>query len=289
MSTNLQRDTRVTLLGVAIPHEFGLEGHSDADAPMHALTDAILGAIGEADIGAHFPPTDPQWRGAELRLFLEHAVSLVEAKGGVVAHVDITLLAEAPKIAPHIAAMKERLGPILHLDATQIGIKATTTETLGFVGRREGIAAFATATVRLPAREAVAMMDDRLLTLAASVLDLCRAKQLQIAAAESCTGGLVCAALTAIAGSSDVFDRGFVTYSNDAKRDMLGVSAEILEQYGAVSRECALAMAEGALNHSRASICLLHYRYCRPGRRNIRQTSRSRAHCLCRRGIANPP
>jgi len=142
----------VTLLGVRIPHPFALDGHSDADAPMHALTDAILGTIGEGDIGFHFPPSDSKWRGADSSIFLRHAVSLVEAKGGVIAHADITILAEAPKIAPHIAAMKEKLGAILHLDPSRLGIKATTTETLGFVGRREGIAAFATATVRLPAR-----------------------------------------------------------------------------------------------------------------------------------------
>jgi len=140
----------VTLLGVRIAHDHALDGHSDADAPMHALTDAILGAVGEADIGAHFPPSDSKWRGADSRIFLQHAVSLVEGQAGAIAHVDVTILAEAPRIGPHIAAMKERLGAILHLDTSRIGIKATTTETLGFVGRREGIAAFATATVRLP-------------------------------------------------------------------------------------------------------------------------------------------
>jgi 2-C-methyl-D-erythritol 4-phosphate cytidylyltransferase/2-C-methyl-D-erythritol 2,4-cyclodiphosphate synthase len=142
----------VTLLGVAIGHDFGLEGHSDADAPMHALTDAILGALGEADIGTHFPPSEARWRGAESRVFLEHAAGLVSARGGRIAHVDISILAEAPRIAPHIAAMKARLGEFLHLHPSQIGIKATTMETLGFIGRREGIAALATATLRLPAR-----------------------------------------------------------------------------------------------------------------------------------------
>ena len=124
------------------------KGHSDADAPMHALTDAILGAIGEADIGFHFPPSDVAmaWRRFE---YISRACqrSLVAARGGVIAHVDITILAEAPRIAPHIAAMKEKLGAILHLHPSRLGIKATTTETLGFVGRREGIAAFANATV----------------------------------------------------------------------------------------------------------------------------------------------
>jgi 2-C-methyl-D-erythritol 4-phosphate cytidylyltransferase/2-C-methyl-D-erythritol 2,4-cyclodiphosphate synthase len=142
----------VTLLGVTIAHDFGLEGHSDADAPMHALTDAILGALGQADIGTHFSPSEARWRGAESRIFLEHAAGLVSAKGGLIAHVDISILAEAPRIAPHVAAMKARLGEILHLHPSQIGIKATTMETLGFIGRREGIAALATATLRLPAR-----------------------------------------------------------------------------------------------------------------------------------------
>lgn len=140
----------VTLLGVAIPHTMKLSGHSDADAPMHALTDALLGAIGEGDIGTHFPPDDPQWKGAPSRIFLEKAVALLEARGGRVANVDITILAEAPKIAPHIAAMKEMLGPLLRIGPDRIGIKATTTERLGTIGRREGIMASAIATVRLP-------------------------------------------------------------------------------------------------------------------------------------------
>ena len=127
-----------------------LKGHSDADVAMHALTDAILGAIGEGDIGTHFPPSDPQWKGAPSRIFLARAVELLEAKGGIIANVDITMLAEAPKIAPHVAAMKAVLSPLLRLDPSRIAIKATTMEKLGAIGRKEGIMAFATATVRLP-------------------------------------------------------------------------------------------------------------------------------------------
>jgi 2-C-methyl-D-erythritol 4-phosphate cytidylyltransferase/2-C-methyl-D-erythritol 2,4-cyclodiphosphate synthase len=141
----------VILCGVAIPHAKKLKGHSDADAGMHALTDAILGAIGEGDIGDHFPPSDPKWKGAPSRLFLEKARDLVAARGGAIAHCDVTLICEAPKIAPHRAAMRGALADILGIDAARVSVKATTTEGLGFTGRREGIAALATATVRLPA------------------------------------------------------------------------------------------------------------------------------------------
>ena len=140
----------VTLCGVVIPHGMKLKGHSDADAAMHALTDAILGAIGEGDIGVHFPPSDAQWKGAPSRIFLERAMELLQRRHGVVAHADITILAEAPKIAPHVAAMKKLLCPLLRVTPDRIAIKATTTETLGAIGRKEGIMAFATATVRLP-------------------------------------------------------------------------------------------------------------------------------------------
>lgn len=140
----------VTLCGIAIPHSQGLKGHSDADAAMHALTDAILGAIGEGDIGVHFPPSDPQWKGAASKIFLAKAMTLLEKKGGCLANADITILAEVPKIAPHVSEMKEFLSPLLRLDPGRIAIKATTTERLGAIGRKEGIMAFATVTVRLP-------------------------------------------------------------------------------------------------------------------------------------------
>ena len=139
----------VWLCGVRIPHTHGLEGHSDADVALHALTDALLGAIAEGDIGEHFPPTDPRWKGAPSHLFLEEALARVRAKGGRVANVDVTLLCEAPKIAPHRQAMRRRIAEILGLDIARVAVKATTTEGLGFTGRREGIAALAGATVVL--------------------------------------------------------------------------------------------------------------------------------------------
>jgi 2-C-methyl-D-erythritol 4-phosphate cytidylyltransferase/2-C-methyl-D-erythritol 2,4-cyclodiphosphate synthase len=141
----------VWLCGVKIPHGQTLIGHSDADAGLHALTDAILGAIGEGDIGDHFPPTDPQWRGAASSVFLEHAANLVAARGGRVVNLDITLICERPKIKPHREAMRESLAGLLDLPLSAISVKATTTEAMGFTGREEGLAAQAIATVELPA------------------------------------------------------------------------------------------------------------------------------------------
>jgi len=138
------------LCGVRIPHVAGLVGHSDADVALHALTDAVLGALGAGDIGTHFPPSDPRWRGAASDLFLTHAAGLVAEAGGRILHVDLTIICEAPRIGPHRAAMAERLSGILSEHAPRISIKATTTEGLGFTGRHEGIAAQALATVRLP-------------------------------------------------------------------------------------------------------------------------------------------
>lgn len=140
----------VWLCGLKIPHTHGLEGHSDADAGLHALTDAILGAIGAGDIGTHFPPTDERWRGAPSRKFLEYAAGLVRAKGGAVVHCDVTLICERPKIGPHREAMRAMIAEILNLGIERVSVKATTTEGLGFEGRREGLAAQAVATVRLP-------------------------------------------------------------------------------------------------------------------------------------------
>jgi len=136
--------------GVLVPHDKGLAGHSDADVVLHALTDAILGALGAGDIGDHFPPSDPQWRGAASSLFLEHARALVEQAGGRIAHVDVTIICEAPRIGPHRDAMRARIAGLLRLAPARVSIKATTTERLGFTGRGEGIAAQAVATVRLP-------------------------------------------------------------------------------------------------------------------------------------------
>ncbi len=140
----------VMLCGVKLAHDAALAGHSDADVGLHALTDALLGAIGAADIGAHFPPSDPKWKGAASDAFLRHAAGLISARGGVIAHVDVTLVCEAPKVSPHRAAMVARVADILQIDPSRVSVKATTTERLGFTGRREGIAAYATATVRLP-------------------------------------------------------------------------------------------------------------------------------------------
>jgi 2-C-methyl-D-erythritol 4-phosphate cytidylyltransferase/2-C-methyl-D-erythritol 2,4-cyclodiphosphate synthase len=137
----------VWLCGVEISHTHGLVGHSDADAGLHALTDALLGAIGEGDIGDHFPPSDPQWRGAASDLFLQHAARLVAGKGGLIVNVDVTLICERPKIKPHRAAMRERVAAILDLPVDRISVKATTTEGMGFTGREEGIAAQAIANV----------------------------------------------------------------------------------------------------------------------------------------------
>ncbi len=140
----------VTLCGVRVPCEFALEGHSDADVALHALTDAVLGAIGAKDIGAHFPPSDPKWRGAESWRFLDHAAKLVRERGGRIAHCDVTIICEKPKVGPHRDAMVARVAEILGIAADRVSVKATTTEKLGFTGRGEGIAAQATATVALP-------------------------------------------------------------------------------------------------------------------------------------------
>lgn len=141
----------VWLCGVKIDHDQTLVGHSDADAGLHALTDAILGAIGEGDIGEHFPPTDPRWKAASSDRFLAHAASLVTAKGGVILHVDVTLVCERPKIGPHRAAMRARLADLLGLPLDRVSVKATTTEGMGFTGRGEGLLAQAVATVETPA------------------------------------------------------------------------------------------------------------------------------------------
>ncbi len=140
----------IWLGGLRIPHDRGLEGHSDADVLMHAITDAILGALADGDIGSHFPPSDARWKGAASDIFLRHAAGLVRARGGLIAHVDGTVICEAPKVGPHRDAIRARLADILSIDIGRVAVKATTSEKLGFTGRREGIAAMATATIRLP-------------------------------------------------------------------------------------------------------------------------------------------
>lgn len=144
---------KLWLGGLLIPHDKGLKGHSDADVALHALTDALLGAVGAGDIGSHFPPSDPQWRGAASSRFLEHARALVEARNGRIDHVDLTIICEAPKIGPYRDGMRDRIARLLKLPTARVSIKATTTERLGFTGRGEGIAAQAVATIRLPEEE----------------------------------------------------------------------------------------------------------------------------------------
>jgi len=142
-------DGPVMLGGIAIPHPRGLSGHSDADVVLHAITDALLGASGLGDIGEHFPPSDPHWRGAASHLFLAHAARLIRERGGIIDHVDCTVIAEEPRIGPHRNAMRSRIAEILGIESSQVSIKATTTEGLGFTGRREGIAAQAVASIRM--------------------------------------------------------------------------------------------------------------------------------------------
>jgi 2-C-methyl-D-erythritol 4-phosphate cytidylyltransferase/2-C-methyl-D-erythritol 2,4-cyclodiphosphate synthase len=140
----------VTIGGLRIAHTQALTGHSDADVALHALVDAILGALADGDIGSHFPPSDMQWKGASSDRFFTFAVERVKARGGVIAHLDLTIVCEAPKIGPHRDAMRANIAHLAGIDASRVAVKATTSEQLGFTGRREGIVAYATATVRLP-------------------------------------------------------------------------------------------------------------------------------------------
>ena len=137
----------VILCGVQIPHTNALKGHSDADVGMHAITDAIYGALADGDIGQHFPPSDPQWKGAASEIFLRHAVDLARDRGFQISNIDCTLICEYPKVGPHAAKMKLTMAQLMDLDANRVSIKATTSEQLGFTGREEGIAALATATL----------------------------------------------------------------------------------------------------------------------------------------------
>ena len=146
----LKEGRPLVLGGVEIPHKTGLDGHSDADVLMHAICDAVLGAVGEGDIGQFFPNTDPQWRDAPSKVFLEEAARLVAKQNGRLVNVDSMLIAEEPKIGPHIEAMKTNIASALDIPTDSVGIKATTNETMGFVGRGEGMAAHAVASVELP-------------------------------------------------------------------------------------------------------------------------------------------
>ena len=140
----------VILCGVKIPHGQGLVGHSDADVGMHTVTDAIYGALAQGDIGQHFPPSDPQWKGAASEVFLRHAVDLAKQMGFAVTHVDCTLICETPKIGPHAQAMRTEMARLMGLDIERVSVKATTSEKLGFTGRGEGIACMATARLVKP-------------------------------------------------------------------------------------------------------------------------------------------
>ena len=141
---------KLVLGGVEIPHSKGLDGHSDADALMHAICDALLGALGEADIGHFFPNTDPRWKGVPSKIFLEEAARIIALRNGKIVNIDATVIAQAPKIYPHIAEMKKQIAAALDVSEKLIGVKATTNETMGFIGREEGIAAMAVASVNLP-------------------------------------------------------------------------------------------------------------------------------------------
>jgi 2-C-methyl-D-erythritol 4-phosphate cytidylyltransferase/2-C-methyl-D-erythritol 2,4-cyclodiphosphate synthase len=150
----LEAGDGVTLCGVFIPHDQKLSGHSDADVALHALTDALLATCGAGDIGDHFPPSDMQWKGAASRIFLEHAANIVRANGGTIMNADVSLIAEAPKVGPHRDAMRQNLSDFLGISIDRCSVKATTNEKIGFIGRREGIAAIATATVVYKGNEA---------------------------------------------------------------------------------------------------------------------------------------
>ena len=146
-------DGALVLCGVELPGERPLKGHSDADVGLHTITDAIYGALAEGDIGHHFPPSDPQWKGAASPQFLEHAVERVRERGGRISHVDLTLICETPKIGPHRDAMRTCVADIMELPLSRVSVKATTTEKLGFTGRGEGIAAQAVVTLMMPGEE----------------------------------------------------------------------------------------------------------------------------------------
>ena len=137
----------VMLAGIAVPHHRGLQGHSDADVGLHSVTDAIYGALAMGDIGQHFPPSDPQWKGAASHVFLTHAVDLADTQGFAITHADLTLICERPKIGPHAPGMRRELARLLRIDPGRVSVKATTSERLGFTGREEGIAALATVTL----------------------------------------------------------------------------------------------------------------------------------------------
>jgi len=233
------------LCGVFIASNLRLVGHSDADAGLHALTDAVLGAAGLGDIGDHFPPSDMQWKGADSARFLTHALDLAGEAGLAPVHCDVTLICERPKIGPHKDAMKARLAALM-------GLRPEREHQ----GHHHGRPRLYRARGRAGGPGRGHDEDAMSVKLAQQVLDMAREAGIKLTAAESCTGGLVMAALTDPAGASDVVDRGFVTYSNAAKSEMLGVAPELIEAHGAVSQAVAQAMAEGALARSNAGLAV---------------------------------
>ena len=221
---------------------------------LHALTDALLGALCDGDIGVHFPPSDPQWRGASSDRFLAFAAERVRASGGVIDHLDVTVLCERPRIGPYRDAIRERIAAVATVPLGSVSIKATTTERLGFTGRGEGL-----RRKQWRPSACLSAKHDRgpaLLERAAGLIRSYEARGWTVAAAESCTGGLVAALLTEVPGSSAVVERGFVTYSNQAKAEMLGVPDDLIAAHGAVSAPVARAMAEGALQRSTADVAV---------------------------------
>ena len=246
------------ICGVRVPHTRGFLAHSDGDVGLHALVDAILGALADGDIGSHFPPTDMKWKGAASDRFLAYAVQRVRERGGRVASLEVTLICERPKIGPLRDTMRARIAEIADVAISRVSVKATTSERLGFTGREEGMRRpraqpfGCRGTATSDPERAVSASEIR--SLARALLDLCKMRKLTIATAESCTGGLVCASLVDIPGSSAVVTSGFITYSNEAKHELLGVSTQTLETFGAVSKETAVSMATGALKELKADL-----------------------------------
>ena len=233
----LELGEELWLCGVRIEHDRGLSGHSDADVGLHALTDALLGAIAAGDIGDHFPPTDQRWRGARSERFLAHAADLAREAGARLEHLDVTLVCEAPKIGPHKAAMRQRIAEIVDLPVGRVSVKATTTEALGFTGRprrHRGAGHRNRESCRNGGDAMTSFLPPALLVLAHEVVRRNREAGCRIALAESCTGGLCAAAITEVAGSSEVFESSFVTYANEAKIRLLGVEEELIATFGAV-------------------------------------------------------
>ena len=243
----------VMICGVRVPHNKGFLAHSDGDVGLHALVDAILGALADGDIGSHFPPSDPKWKGASSDRFLKYAVERVTARGGRIANLEVTMICERPKIGPLRDTMRAQdRGDFRrqHLAHRGEGDDQRAARLHRPRGRHRGHRERHHPPALADKGWSSSMSGSDARALSRSLLDLCRMRKLTIATAESCTGGLVAGALTDIPGSSDVIDRGFVTYSNDAKRAMLGVKATTLATFGAVSKETATQMAVGALERA---------------------------------------